>query len=89
MIHHIPSPATQDDLFREIHRTLAPGGRLVACDSLDLDVIRAFHEGDIFLPIEPQSIEVRLASVGFIDIAVATTDFEVRFTARKPEARRH
>src|SRR5206468_3015772 len=29
MLHHIASPATQDELFREMHRMLAPGGTLV------------------------------------------------------------
>jgi len=84
MLHHIPSPATQDELFREMHRLLAPGGRLFACDSQDLDVIRVFHEGDTFVPIAPETIETRLTKAGFTDIALSTTDFEVRFSARKP-----
>jgi SAM-dependent methyltransferase len=86
MLHHIASPTTQDELFREMHRMLAPGGKLVACDSRDLEVIRAFHEDDIFVPIEPESVGARLASVGFTDIDTSMTDFEVRFSARKSPA---
>ena len=83
MLHHIPSAAGQDRLFSEVHRMLRPGGLFVATDSRDLDVIRAFHENDIFVPVG-ERVGERLATAGFIGIEVATTEFEVRFSAKKP-----
>jgi SAM-dependent methyltransferase len=83
MLHHIPSAAAQDRLFAELHRMLQPGGLLVASDSRDLDVIRAFHDGDVFVPPDPDTLGERLASAGFGEIDVGLTDFEVRFSAKK------
>jgi len=83
MLHHIPSLSSQDRLFREMHRMLRPGGMLVASDSRDLDAIRAFHEGDIFMPLDPNDLRDRLTEAGFGQIEVTATDFEVRFSAKK------
>ena len=85
MLHHIPSPAEQDRLFLEVLRMLRPGGLFVATDSQDRDVIRAFHEGDIFVPVGADGVAERLASAGFVAIDVTTTEFEVRLSARKKE----
>jgi SAM-dependent methyltransferase len=82
MLHHIPSPAAQDRLFGELNRMLRPGGLLVATDSRDRDVIRAFHEQDVFVPLDADELGDRLASAGFIDIEVTRTDFEIRFSAK-------
>jgi SAM-dependent methyltransferase len=84
MLHHIPDPGTQDRLFAELHRLLRPGGLLVAVDSRDIEAIRLFHEGDVFVPIDPDTLGGRLEKAGFVDVAVASTDFEVRFNATKP-----
>ena len=84
MLHHIPTPADQDRLFAEVYRVLRPGGSFVATDSQDLDVIRVFHEQDIFVPLDPDELCDRLRSAGFTTIEVSPTDFEIRFSARKP-----
>jgi SAM-dependent methyltransferase len=89
MLHHIPTRAEQDRLVAEVYRMLRPGGSFVATDSQDLDVIRAFHEQDIFVPLDPDELGDRLGSAGFTRIEVSPTDFEIRFSARKPAPNRH
>lgn len=83
MLHHLPTRDAQDRLFGELHRLLKRGGLIVASDSRDLEVIRAFHEQDIFMPLDPDDIGERLTKAGFGEFNVMTTDFEVRFSARK------
>lgn len=88
MLHHIPEPSIQDRLFVELHRMLRPGGMLVAVDSRDREAIRGFHENDVFVPMDPESLGDRLLTAGFVDVEISTTDFEVRFTARRTAADR-
>ena len=83
MLHHIPSPALQGRLFVELHRMLAPGGILVASDSRDLDMVRAFHQDDVFVPLDPKDLGELLTKAGFGEIEIDLTDFEVRFSAKK------
>jgi len=83
MLHHVPSPAAQDRLLHEVHRVLRRGGIFVATDSRDLEVVRAFHEDDVFVPVDLDNIGDRLASAGFADVSATTTDFEVRLSATK------
>jgi SAM-dependent methyltransferase len=84
MLHHMPSPGDQDKLFAEIARVLRPGGILVGVDSLDLDVIRAGHEDDTFVPVDPATLGERFASAGLSDPTVDVGDYQFRFTTRKP-----
>ena len=84
MFHHVPDPATQDRVFAEVFRLLRPGGRLVAVDSRDNEAIRGFHQDDVFVPLDPDRLGDRLGAAGFIGVEVTTTDFEVRFSAKKP-----
>jgi SAM-dependent methyltransferase len=84
MLHHIPTPADQNRLFAEVYRVLRPGGTFVATDSKDLDVIRVFHEQDVFVPLDPDELGDRLGSAGFTTIEVSPTGFEIRFSAKKP-----
>lgn len=86
MLHHLPSPAKQDLLFSEVLRTLRPGGLFLATDSQDLEVIRAFHENDIFVPVGTDHLDERLASAGFTAIKVATTEYEVLISAERPHS---
>ena len=74
----------QDRVFTEMRRVLRPGGMFLGVDSLDLEAIRLFHEDDVFVPMDPESLPVRLEAAGFSNVTVDKTDFEVRFSARKP-----
>lgn len=82
MLHHIPTKEDQDQVFAELARVLKPGSMLVAADSgFRADTV-AFHEDDIYNPIEPDDMEVRLANVGFTDIKVRQYEMGWTCTAR-------
>jgi SAM-dependent methyltransferase len=84
MLHHVPTPALQDDLFAEVARVLRPGGAFVAGDSLASPDLEAHHEGDAYNPVDPEGLAVRLAAAGFTDIEVRTNPFGWTSTGRKP-----
>jgi len=84
MLHHVPSTEAQDRVLAEIHRVLRPGAALFATDSRDLDPIRSFHDDDVFVPLDEDTIVPRLQDAGFVDVDVDIGDYELRFTARKP-----
>lgn len=84
MLHHMPSPEDQDRLFAEVRRVLRPGGIFVGIDSLDLDFIRDGHIDDTFVPVDPQTLGVRLEAAGLGDLELSVGDYQFRFVARKP-----
>ncbi len=84
MLHHLPSPDDQDRLFAEIGRLLRPGGILVGVDALDLDVLRAGHVDDTFVPVDPETLGERLASAGLAEPLIDVGDYQFRFATRKP-----
>ena len=69
------SPALQDRLFAEVARVLRPGGVLVAGDSLASDDLKALHEGDTYVPVDPGSLPDRLRAMGFVDVDVKVNEF--------------
>ena len=73
-------------MFAELNRVVRPGGVLVGTDSVDHELIRAFHEDDVFVPVDPDTLGARLESAGFIDVGLDVGELEVRFHARKPPA---
>jgi SAM-dependent methyltransferase len=83
MLHHVPTPASQDRLFAEVARVLRPGAALVASDSLGSDALAGMHEGDTYNPVDPSSLPVRLAAAGFTDVEVKTNEFGWAAVARK------
>jgi SAM-dependent methyltransferase len=83
MLHHVPSKDMQDRVFAELHRLLRPGGTLLAVDSLDLEPIRLFHQDDVFLPLDPNSVGARLEAAGFINPILELAQFEFRVWAVK------
>lgn len=83
MLHHMSSSEDQDRLFQELQRVLRPGAIFVGADSLDLDVIRAGHVDDTFVPVDPAELPGRLAAVGFTDTVVDVGDYQFRFLTRK------
>jgi SAM-dependent methyltransferase len=83
MLHHVPSPEQQDQVFAEVHRVLQPGGLLAGQDSLASDELEALHVDDTYVPIDPAALPARLEAAGFVDIDVETNEYAVRFRARK------
>jgi SAM-dependent methyltransferase len=82
MLHHVPSDDAQDRLLAELARVLRGGGLLVAADSVASDELHAFHDGDIYNPIDPDGLPTRLAAAGFTAISVRTYDLGWICTAR-------
>ena len=70
MLHHVPSPALQDQLVAETYRVLRPGGVFVGTDSMPSLFMRAFHICDTMVPVDSTSLKTRLGSVGFIDVEI-------------------
>ena len=84
MLHHVPSPALQDELFAEAHRVLAPGGVFAGSDSQASVRFRLLHIGDTMVVVDPGTLPARLTAAGFDDDPeVALIDGRLRFTARK------
>jgi SAM-dependent methyltransferase len=90
MLHHMPSPGAQDQLFGELHRVLRPGGSFVATDSLDTERIRQAHIDDTYVPLDPATLESRLRTAGFDEITLVQggeyreRGDQIRVTALKP-----
>jgi len=72
MLHHIEPADAQDRVFAELARVLVPGAVLVAADGTYSEATAAFHEDDIYNPLDPDDLEGRLAAAGFGDIEVRT-----------------
>jgi SAM-dependent methyltransferase len=84
VLHHVPTPALQDEVFRELCRVLRPGGFLLASDAYDNEGTRQHHEGDLFVPLDPETLPDRLRTAGFSGITIARGPYDLRFHARKP-----
>ena len=82
MLHHLPTEEHQDRLFAALRRALRPGAMLVGVDALDIDVIRAGHVDDTFVPVDPATLGDRLAAAGFTDTTVDVGDYQFRFVTR-------
>jgi SAM-dependent methyltransferase len=87
VLHHVESPAVQDQIFAELLRVLRPAGILVASDGYDDERTRLSHVGDLFSPIDPDALPERLAAIGFVGTQVTRGEYEFRFCARKPDRR--
>jgi SAM-dependent methyltransferase len=83
MLHHIPSPALQDAALAELARVLRPGGVLAGSDGLDTPARREIHEGDVFVPVDPDTLEARLRAAGFAGARVDLAGDRLKFAATK------
>ncbi|HET9691737.1 MAG TPA: class I SAM-dependent methyltransferase [Acidimicrobiales bacterium] len=81
MLHHVPSPELQARVLAEAHRVLRPGGLFVGTDGRDTPARRELHDGDTFVPVDPDQLPARLRAVGFSDVVVETTDDRFCFRA--------
>jgi SAM-dependent methyltransferase len=86
MLHHLPTQALQLATLCEAFRLLRPGGVLLGADSLASQELHAFHEGDVYNPIDPARLLVFLQAAGFARVTL-TVDEGLRFTAHKPPRR--
>jgi len=68
----------------EVARVLRPGAALLGSDSIEAPGVRAGHDGDIFVPVDPDQLAVRLIAAGFEQPEVESKATRVRFAARKP-----
>jgi SAM-dependent methyltransferase len=86
MLHHVPSSEHQDRVFAEVQRVLRPGAALFATDARDVDFLRAAHDDDTFVPLDPDTLGARLEAAGFADVDLDVGEYEIRFVARKAPA---
>jgi SAM-dependent methyltransferase len=75
MLHHVPTGDLQDLLFSEVARVLQPGGVLVLSDSIASPELEALHVGDTYNPVDPDGIELRLGTAGFVASTVRVNEF--------------
>ncbi|MCH9730431.1 MAG: methyltransferase domain-containing protein [Actinomycetia bacterium] len=84
MLHHIPTPPLQDDLFAEAFRVLTPGGVFAGSDGMHSLPFRLVHLGDTYNPVSPDTLPERLRQAGFSEIHVDTKGRDQRWRALKP-----
>lgn len=85
MLHHIPSPALQDQLFGEVLRVLRPGGVFAGTDSTGRGLLfKLFHIGDTLVLVDPDGLPGRLSAAGFEQVRVSTSEQSLRFSGHKP-----
>ena len=87
MLHHVPTVELQDRIFAELARVVAPGGSVVLNDSIGSDALRDFHHGDVYNPVDPSTLETRLAHAGFSDAAITVKAGELVRAGVTPIAR--
>jgi SAM-dependent methyltransferase len=84
MLHHVPSPAKQDQLFAEAFRVLRPGGVFAGSDSRTSLGFRLIHLGDTSVTVDPVRLPGRLAAAGFEQTRLATAAGSFRFQGTRP-----
>jgi ubiquinone/menaquinone biosynthesis C-methylase UbiE len=82
MLHHVPSRQQQDQLFAEVARVVQPGGLFVATDSRASDDLAALHDGDTYVPVDPDHLAERLEQHGFADVELLVNEWAWATRAR-------
>jgi SAM-dependent methyltransferase len=84
MLHHLPRPELQDQLFVEVHRVLAPGGVFCGSDNPGRGLrFRLIHLGDHRTVVDPATLGDRLQAAGF-EPARVRAGSRIVFHARRP-----
>ena len=83
MLHHVPSPEQQNQLFAEAMRVLRPGGVFAGSDSRLSLRFRIIHIGDTMIPVPPDTLPNRLATAGFERTRVGVGKRSIRFRATR------
>jgi SAM-dependent methyltransferase len=84
MLHHVPSPQLQDEVFAEVVRVLRPNGTFAGSDSRTSMRMRLIHIGDTLVPVDPDALPGRLERAGLRDVRVDVREHRLRFRATKP-----
>lgn len=83
MLHHVPTPELQDQLFAEAFRVLRPGGVFAGSDGMPSRLFRIVHFRDTCNPVPPETFPDRLRAVGFEDVDVRVGTARQRWRAVK------
>ncbi len=70
VLHHLRSIEQQDSAFAEVYRVLRPGGTFLALEIRDGWLQRISHFRSTFVPAVADSLEGRLASAEFSQVAL-------------------
>jgi len=84
MLHHLPSPQSQDRLLAEAYRVLRPGGVFAGSDSTASFLFRLAHLGDTMVLVDPDRFASRLQAAGFTDARVRRSNHAFGFWATRP-----
>jgi SAM-dependent methyltransferase len=84
MLHHVPTPPLQDQLFAEAFRVLERGGVFAGSDGVPSALFRLSHIADTYNPVPPDTLPDRLRHVGFTDVQVDVVRGQQRWRAVKP-----
>jgi ubiquinone/menaquinone biosynthesis C-methylase UbiE len=75
MLHHIPTPELQDQLFSEVYRVLRPGGVFTGSDSPGNHwAFKLIHLNDVMNCLDAGTLQGRLEEAGFERVEVHSGD---------------
>jgi ubiquinone/menaquinone biosynthesis C-methylase UbiE len=84
VLHHLRSIEQQDRALAEVYRVLRPGGLFLALEIRDGWLQRISHFRSTFVPVVADSLERRLGSAGFSQVALNFRGGAFRARAVRP-----